>query len=109
MAWRDAIALSLVLCGVAAAQKLFVDSDSAELVRAVPELQGMQFDSRQDGLDGLLKDTGDNLRGTLAKLVDIDGAEGSRAMRFDASMAGPSRREAFRYLVQAAPDATPGQ
>ncbi|HXN48284.1 MAG TPA: VWA domain-containing protein [Bryobacteraceae bacterium] len=109
MAWRDAIALSLVLCGVAAAQKLFVDSDSAELVRAVPELQGMQFDSRQDGLDGLLKDTGDNLRATLAKLVDIDGTEHIREMRFDASMAGRSRREDFRYLVQAAPDATPGQ
>ena len=105
MAWRDAIALSLVFCGVAAAQKLFVDCDSAELVRAVPELQGAQFDSRQEGLDELLKATGENLRAMLAKLVDIEATEHIREMRFDASMARSGRREDFRYLVQAGSDA----
>ena len=109
MAWRDAIVLSLVFCGVAAAQKLFVDCDSAELVRAVPELQGAQFDSKQDGLDELLKTTGESLRATLAKLVDVAGTEHVREMRFDPSMASRSRREDFRYLIQAATDATPGQ
>jgi VWFA-related protein len=109
--WRDVLALSLVLCGVAAAQndKLFVDCDSAELVRAIPELQGTQFDSRQDGLDELLKATGEDLRATLAKLVDVSGTERIREMRFDDSMARYGRSEDFRYLVQAASDATPGQ
>ncbi len=109
MAWRDAIALSLVFCGVAAAQKLYVDCDNTELLRAIPELQGTQFDSSQDGLDELLKATGEDLRAMLAKLVDVSGTEQIREMRFDASMARNSRREDFRYLIQAASDATPGQ
>ena len=107
------MALSLVFCGVAAAQapsgKLFVDCDSAELLRAVPELQGTQFDSKQDGLDELLKAAGEDLHAMLAKLVDISGTEQIREMRFDASMARNSRREDFRYLVQAAEDAAPDQ
>ena len=114
--WRDALALSFVFCGVAAAQaagppngKLFVDCDSAELLRAIPELQGTQFDSKQDNLDELLKATGENLRATLGKLVDVSGTEHIREMRFDASMARSGRREDFRYLIQAASDATPGQ
>jgi len=98
---RVALVLALVAYGAAAAQKPFIDCNKDELVRAVPELAGIQFDSNQDNLDGLLRATGENLESMFAKLVDISAAEDIHEMRFEDGMAGTSRHEAFRYVVKA--------
>ncbi len=100
---RVALLLGLAAYGAAAAQKPFIECSKDELVRAVPELAGIQFDSNQDSLDGLLRATGENLAGMFAKLVDISAAEDIHEMRFEDSMAGTSRGEAFRYLVKMLP------
>jgi VWFA-related protein len=100
---RVALVLALVAYGAAAAQKPFIDCNKDELVRAVPELAGIQFDSNQDSLDGLLRATGENLENMFAKLVDISAAEDIHEMRFEDSLGATSRREAFRYVVKAPP------
>jgi VWFA-related protein len=114
--WRDALALSFLVCGVAAGQaarpaesKPFIDCDSAELLRAIPELAGTQFDSKQDGLEALLEASGENLRTMLAKLEDISAAEEIHEMRFETNMARISRREDFRYVVKWVPNAAQEQ
>jgi VWFA-related protein len=114
--WRDALALGFLVCGVAAGQaakpaesKLFIDCDSAELLAAVPELAGTKFDSNQDGLDALLKTTGENLRAMLTRLEDVSAAEQIHEMRFETNMARISRREDFRYVVKWVPNAAQEQ
>jgi VWFA-related protein len=114
--WRDALALTFVVCGFAAAQpagpvksKPFIDCDSAELLRAIPELAGTHFDSKQDHLDALLETAGENLREMAARLVDISAAERIHELRFDARMDRISRHENFRYVVQSPTDATQDQ
>jgi VWFA-related protein len=105
--WRDAFALALLACGMAAGQaakpggdKPFIEDDSGELLRAVPQLAGTQFDSNQDGLDALLKASGENLSAMFDKLVDISAAEQIHELRFETNMARISRRENFRYVVK---------
>src|ERR1035438_9350106 len=114
--WRDALALGFLVCGVAACQaarpaesKPLIDCDSAELLRAIPELAGTQFDSKQDGLEALLEASGENLRTMLAKLEDISAAEEIHEMRFETNMARISRREDFRYVVKWVPNAAQEQ
>src|ERR1035438_5993034 len=114
--WRDALALGFLVCGVAAGQaartaesKPLIDCDSAELLRAIPELAGTQFDSKQDGLEALLEASGENLRTMLAKLEDISAAEEIHEMRFETNMARISRREDFRYVVKWVPNAAQEQ
>ena len=101
---RVALVLALVACSAAAAQKPFIDCNKEELVHQVPELAGIQFDANQDSLDGLLRATGENLDSMFAKFVDISAAEDIHEMRFEDSMSGTSRREAFRYVVKALPN-----
>jgi VWFA-related protein len=84
----------------AAESKPFIECDHVELVQAVPELAGIQFDPSEDRLDGLLRATGERLRGMLAKLVGISAAEEIHEMRFEDSMVESSRRESFRYVVR---------
>jgi VWFA-related protein len=107
--WPVALALVLALlsCGSAAAQspglpetKPFVRCDNAELLRAVPDLAGIQFDARQDGLDALLAAAGGNLAAGFSSIDDLSAAEEVHEMRFENSVARISRRETFRYLVQ---------
>lgn len=114
--WRHALALGLVLCGFAAGQsakptasKPFIACDSTELLRAIPELAGTQFDSSQDGLDALLKTSGENLRAMIAKLVDISAAEEIHEMRFQTNMVGIGRRENLRYVLKWVPNAAAEQ
>ena len=114
--WRDALALGFLVCGAAAGQavkpaasKPFIDCDSAELLRAIPELAGTQFDSNQDGLDALLKTTGENLRAMLANLEDFSAAEQIHEMRFETSLGSMSRRENFRYVLKWVPNAAQEQ
>jgi len=85
----------------AADSKPFIECDRDELLQAVPELTGIQFEASQGRLDGLLQTTGERLSGMFAKLVGISVAEDIHEMRFENSMAETSRRENFRYVVQA--------
>ncbi len=80
--------------------KLFVDCSGDELVHAVPELAGMQFDFNQDRLDGLLAATGQDLADTFRKLVDVAAAEQIHEMRFEDGAGSSSRRETYRYLIE---------
>src|ERR1017187_6080763 len=109
--WRDALALGFLVCGVAAGQaarpaesKPLIDCDSAELLRAIPELAGTQFDSKQDGLEALLEASGENLRTMLAKLEDISAASEFHEMRFENNMARTGRREDSPQVVKWVPN-----
>ncbi|MBZ5595133.1 MAG: VWA domain-containing protein [Acidobacteriia bacterium] len=79
--------------------KPFIECDRGELVQAVPELAGIQFEPSQDHLDGLLQAAGERLRGVFAKRVGISAAEEIHEMRFEDTMVETSRRETFRYVV----------
>jgi len=119
--WRVAFALcrvAIVLtlaAGLAAPQgaqstanEPFIECGSAELVRAVPELAGIQFDPKQDRLDALLQATGENLESTFANFTGISAAEEIHEMRFADNLVGASRVERFRYIAQILHDATQG-
>jgi VWFA-related protein len=80
--------------------KPFIECDRVELVRAVPELAGIQFEPGEDRLDGLLQAVGERLRGMFAKLVATSAAEEIHEMRFEDTMVETSRRENFRYVVR---------
>ena len=80
--------------------KLFVDCNSDELIHAVPELAGMQFDSNQDRLDSLLAATGQDLADMFRKLVDVVAAEQIHEMRFEDGAGSSSRTETYRYLIK---------
>ena len=101
------VGLAFVAYGADAPQKPFtecnfIECNEEELVRAVPELAGIEFDESQDGLDELLRAVGDNLESMFARLGDISAAENIHEMRFEDGMVATSRREAFRYVVKAA-------
>ncbi len=105
--WRNTLVLGFLVCSAAAGQagrpataKPLIECDSAELLRAAPELAGIEFDAKQDGLGALLDAAGDNLYEMLGTLVDVSATEQIREMHFDASMARTTRRETFRYVVQ---------
>jgi len=111
---RVAVVLTLA-AGLAAPQgakstanKPFIECGSAELVRAVPELAGIQFDPKQDRLDALLQATGENLESTFANFTGISAAEEIHEMRFADNLVGASRVERFRYIAQLLHDATQG-
>jgi VWFA-related protein len=87
----------------AADSKPFIECDRAELVQAVPELAGIQFDPSEDRPAGLLQATGERLRGIFAKPLAISAAEDIHEMRFEDSMAEASRRESFRYVLRPLP------
>lgn len=82
------------------AGKPFIECDAAELVRAVPELAGIQFDPSQDRLDELLEATGENLSDMFARPVAVAAAEEIHEIRIEDSMTVTSRRESFRYVVR---------
>ena len=93
------LAVLAVPCTAGPQSKLFIDGDRAELVRAVPELAGLQFDTGQGRLDALLQAAGANLASEVAKFADISAAEDIHEMRFE-SVVGVSRRETFRYRIR---------
>jgi VWFA-related protein len=80
--------------------KPFIECDRVELIQAVPELAGIQFEPSQDRLDGLLRATGEQFRELFANRVGISAAEEIHEMRFEDSMVETSRRESFRYVVR---------
>ena len=92
--------LVLAVRCTAAESKPFIECDRAELVQAVPELAGIQFEPSEDRVDEALQATSDGLRGMFAKLAGISAAEEIHEMRFEESMAETSRRESFRYVVR---------
>ena len=94
----------LAACAWGAAAHPFVDSSRAELVEAAPELSALAFDADQSGLDPLLRATGGQLEGMLAKFVDVSMAEDVHEMRFDsAHMLWKEHRDRFRYVITAHP------
>jgi VWFA-related protein len=84
-------------------QKPFVDSTPEELIRAVPDLAGVQFDANQSSLEGLLRATGENLANMFARFADISAAEQINELRFTDDMGGTTRLEAFRYAIRFIP------
>jgi VWFA-related protein len=108
-----AIAIIALQSVAASPATLWVDSNSAELSHAVPELAGLKLDPSSDPgpdrLDALLRATGQNLAGMLAKFPEISAAEDIHEMRFESGMAAASRRETFRYRAGLLPNAAPGQ
>ena len=87
------------------AEKLLIDCDGPELLRRVPDLAGTNFDTSQDGVDALLKSTGENLSAMLGKLADLSAAEQIHEIRLEASMGEGSQRENFRYSIKLTPEA----
>ncbi|HLX46536.1 MAG TPA: VWA domain-containing protein [Bryobacteraceae bacterium] len=96
------ILLALAAFG-ATAQKPFVDCTPGELVGAVPQLAGVQFDASQESLDGLLRATGENLAKMYATFADISAAEQINELRFNDDMGAMNRSEAFRYTIRFIP------
>jgi hypothetical protein len=88
-------------------RKPFVECDSYELTQAVPELAGIQFDSNQERLEGVLAATGAALDGMFAKLTDIAATEQIHEMRFEDGTEEASRQETYRYVVKLLPENSP--
>jgi len=84
----------------ATGSKPFIDCGRDELVQAIPELAGIQFETSQDHLDGLLQAAGEKLQGMFAKLVSVSADEEIHEMRFEDTMVETSRSETFQYVVR---------
>jgi hypothetical protein len=88
----------------AALQPSFVDSSREELIKAVPELSGVQFDSDQSRLEPLLGATGQQLESMPARFVNVSIAEEVHVMRFDAApLIWKDHRDKFQYVVETRP------
>jgi VWFA-related protein len=113
--WRAflvSIWLQIILALAASAApppKPFIECNPEELVRAIPELAGMQFDSNQDRLPSLLRGTGETLSRMFAKLAEVSAKEDINELRFDVNMGGTNRREVFRYAIRPHPDGGPAE
>jgi VWFA-related protein len=83
-----------------AQSRAFIECDREELIRAVPELASMQFESTQDRLPGLLAPAAENLEGMFVRLVDVAATEQIHEMRFEDGAESPGRWETYRYLVR---------
>jgi VWFA-related protein len=105
--------VSAIVCGLGSLQaadlagKRWIDCDANELLHTVPDLAGTKFDTSQASLDSLLQTTGEELKGMLAKFVDISATEQIHEMRLEADMEESSRRETFRYVIEPGPDSAP--
>lgn len=82
----------------------FVDSSREELIKAAPDLSGLQFDSDQSTLEPLLGATGQQLESMLARFVNVSIAEDVHVMRFDtAPLIWKEHRDKFQYVVETRP------
>jgi VWFA-related protein len=110
---RSACVIGCLTAIAASPATLWVDSSSAELAHAVPELAGLKFEPATDlgpnRIDDLLRSTGQNLAGMLANFPELSAAEDIHEMRFESGMAAASRRETFHYRAGLLPNAAPGQ
>ena len=84
----------------AATIRPFPDYDDAELLRAVPELAGIQLSTRPADLDPVLNAAGAQLHGMFAHFIAISTAEDIHEIRFEANGLPVTRRERFRYGAQ---------
>ena len=105
--WSLAALCAAPLEAQAARSSAFVECDREELIRAVPELASMQFDSTQDRLPGLLAPAAENLEGMFARLVDVAATEQIHEMRFEDGAESPGRSETYRYLVRRLAEGSP--
>jgi VWFA-related protein len=88
----------------AALQPSFVDLSREELIKAAPELSGVQFDSDQSTLEPLLGATGQQLESMLAKFINVSIAEDVHEMRFDSKpLLWKDHRDKFQYVVETRP------
>jgi hypothetical protein len=94
--WSLAALCAAPLEAQAARSSAFVECDREELIRAVPELASMQFDSTQDRLPGLLAPAAENLEGMFARLVDVAATEQIHEMRFEDGAESPGRWETYQ-------------
>src|ERR1700690_1831518 len=99
-----AAAVLLATRGIAADRKPFVDMDRDELIRSVPELSTLEFDSSQDRLEALLRDTGAELAKMFGDFADASMVETIHEIRFDGVIPQTRRREEFLYFAQPATD-----
>lgn len=98
------IALGAVAPIHAQTNKSLFDSTQTELIRTVPDLSSVEFDSNQTALDPLLRGTGQQLKTMFAQFVNVSIAEEVHEMRFNpAQAAWTDQRNQFRYVAQVTP------
>jgi VWFA-related protein len=96
--------IALAACARAAPDRPFVDSNRTELIKAVPELSTLEFDSDQSTLDPLLRATGQQLESMLARFINASIAEDVHEMRFDSThLMWKEHRDQFRYVIETRP------
>ena len=96
--------IALAACARAAPDRPFVDSNRTELIKAVPELSTLEFDSAQSTLEPLLRATGQQLESMLARFINASIAEDVHEMRFDSThLMWKEHRDQFRYVIETRP------
>jgi hypothetical protein len=96
--------ITLAACISAARAQPFVDSNRTELLKAVPDLSALEFDSDQSTLDPLLRATGQQLETMLARFINASIAEDVHEMRFDSThLMWKEHRDQFRYVIETRP------
>ena len=93
---------AVTLSATSSAQALFVDMSREDLVRAVPELSNIQFDSNRMPPETLLRSTGAALADMFGRFAHADVLEAVEDVRFESVLAETSRREQYVYSVDAA-------
>jgi VWFA-related protein len=94
----------LSACALPPSDSAFVDSSRSELIKAAPELNGIEFDSEQSPLDPLLRATGQQLKSMFAEFINVSMAEDVHEMRFDdARLLWTDQRAGFRYMADTSP------
>src|ERR1035441_8222392 len=95
------VTITLATCARAAPDRPFVDSNRTELLKAVPDLSALEFDSDQSTLDPLLRATGQQLETMLARFINASIAEDVHEMRFDSThLMWKEHRDQFRYVIE---------
>jgi VWFA-related protein len=78
----------------------FTEYSGPELVRAIPELDGLQHASDEGDLDELLSTTGANLQTVLSNFVAASATEDVHEIRYESYAPAVSERERFRHVAR---------
>ena len=98
---RLSIAIAFGACMWA---QTFIESSRADLVKAVPELSAIEFDSDQSKLEPLQRAAGTALDEMLGGLIDVSMAEDVHEMRYStAQMLWRDHLDKVVYLAQSVP------
>jgi hypothetical protein len=94
----------LALAGSLCAQPFVDASSKAQLVKALPELSALEFDTNQDQLESVQRALGMELQNLLERFVNLSIAEQVHEMRFNGAQRGwAEQRDQFEYDVTASP------